>query len=164
MGVLTMARNKSDEFVDPKVARLREVSGHNGPWTSAEYQAAIGMLHPTSEPDPEPPAELVEARERLDAARAVFDAAHSEWGDARLAIMRLRQSEGPVRVTRDGQLITDPHTPRKVRKAEQAADDLWKVRERAARDLSEVRVEAQKIEQAWRYRLRADAYEANRKK
>lgn len=163
MSVLNRNNKPEPEgYVSPKVARLREVSGHNGPWTSAEYHAAIGTIEPDSEPDPEPPAEVAEAAEQADLARAEFEAAHQAWSEARWKVAQLQRSEGPVRITRDGQLVTDPDTPRKVRKAEKRAEELWEARRLAGEALKRVRVKHQQLESAWRYQLRADAYESNR--
>lgn len=165
MGAI-MARNKSgaSEFVDPKIQRLRDVSGHNGPWTSAEYVAAMGgPVAPSREPAPTPTVEVVEAREKTGEAQAAFDEAHADWAASRLAVGSAKAKLGPTRVTRDGQLIEDRDTPRKVRRLDGKADDAWKTRERAAERLREVRAEQQAVEAAWRYRLLADAYDANKK-
>lgn len=159
-----MARTRTvrDVFVSPKVARLREVSGHDGPWTSAEYSAAFGPpLGPSTGPDPDPPAEVAELAELRDVALSEFERADDEWVKALVAERQAQQVGQTTYVDKAGQPIRD-EAPRKLRKARKALAEAREVRDEAAEKLRKATAKWRPAEHAWRHQLLAEHYEATK--
>ncbi|MCC5946908.1 MAG: hypothetical protein JJT89_00505 [Nitriliruptoraceae bacterium] len=151
-----------DPHVDARTARLYEVSGHYGPWTSREYNEAFPPRTPNTGPDPEPPAEVVELAEARDIAAAAFERIDEQWQAAALA-ERAAQDAGPVMVNKLGQMFTDPKGPRRLRKAREVLDELNSERDLAREVLHRASAKWRAAETAWRHQLLADELAASRK-
>lgn len=154
-------------YVDEKVARLRESSGHSGPWTRHEYRAAgvetIVNPTPTEEANRAAmPANLREAVEAVDVARLDYEAKFDRWQqtvvdlDEFVASAR-RQTSGWV--YEPGDPAATGFTGRKAKKLGALEDAEAEARE--ARDLAAKRLlKAKAVDQQVRRQLQAERINA----
>lgn len=156
------------QVVDPRLAALVKVSGHFGPWCNREFrEAGVHQPVPRERDRPEPPEEVVQARQVDAELREQFDAADEAWREALARVEELkRERRENTRYT--GRTLHEMVYPEgnteKIRAAEDTAERLQRDREDAARAYKRAHVHLQKVEGRWRDELRHAEYETTAQK
>ncbi|CAN5814490.1 hypothetical protein BH18ACT6_BH18ACT6_25410 [soil metagenome] len=151
------------EALNPRTRLLYERSGHFGPWSNQEYLSVVGVLEPSKEAEPDPPAEVLEALEIEDLASIGFDSAHRSWENAVADVLRIGGEMQVIQTTsRDQPILIDVEgreiggrEQRRIVAAQTAERQAWERRDLAGAALTRARIASQEAQRMWRSSLYA---------
>lgn len=152
------------EALSPHVRFMYEKIGHLAPYTNAEYLAAVGVIEPSKESQPDPPAEVLAAMEAEDLAAIAWQLADRAYQDAARAAYQAGSSRmgGNITVIEDGR--PSRRDVKKLAAAEEAFDHAGQAREESGDRLHRARVASNEAQTKWHHQMRADEYERTAKR